>query len=74
MAEPEITVEPKNNADPKPEVRCQECDRVTDNYITYVSPTNDQLNVCWECQNRDDKYFNVKPGWGRRSRRGYIPR
>ena len=67
-------IEPKNNAEPKPIVRCSECDNEVDNYVTFVNPTNEMVNVCWECQNRKDKDFFWKRDWGREARQGYIPR
>ena len=59
---------------PKPVVRCSECDRETDHYYTFLSPTNDERNVCWECQMREEKGFNAKRDFRRSSRRGVIPR
>ena len=57
-----------NNAHPKPAVKCDECDTVVDNYVTFVKPTNEINHVCWNCQNREDKAFNTKPGWHRSPR------
>lgn len=59
---------------PKEIVRCEECDREVDTYYTFVSPTNEKRHVCWECQMRDEKGFNAKRDFSRRSRRGVIPR
>ncbi|MEZ5345808.1 MAG: hypothetical protein R2681_09670 [Pyrinomonadaceae bacterium] len=63
-----------NNKNPKPIARCSECDRDVDHYYTFVSPTNETRVVCWECQMRDEKGFNAKRDFSRRSRRGVIPR
>lgn len=57
-----------NNAEPKAITRCVECDREVDNYVTFVSPTNETENICWDCQQRADKGFNTKPEWRRRAR------
>ncbi|MDQ6787060.1 MAG: hypothetical protein M3033_09660 [Acidobacteriota bacterium] len=61
-----------NNAHPKPEVKCDECDTIVDNYVTFVAPTNEIHHVCWNCQNREDKAFNTKPGWKRTPRQNDI--
>jgi len=63
-----------NNKNPKPLARCSECDREVDHYYTFVSPTNETRNVCWECQMREEKKFFAKRDFSRRSRRGVIPR
>lgn len=59
---------------PKPLVRCSECDREVDHYYTFISPTNVQSHVCWECQMREEKGFNAKRTYGRLARGGMIPR
>jgi hypothetical protein len=59
---------------PKPLVRCSECDREVDHYYTFVSPTNEESHVCWECQMREEKGFNAKRSFRRQARSGYIPR
>ena len=64
--------DPKNTE--KPTVRCSECDRETQHYNTFVSPTNEVRVVCWECTGRAEKGFNAKRTFGRDSRRGVIPR
>ncbi len=61
-----------NNAHPKPAVKCDECDTIVDNYVTFVKPTNEVTHVCWNCQNREDKAFNTKPGWRRSPRQNDI--
>lgn len=66
--------EKTSSKNPKPVVRCSECDREVDHYYTFVSPTNEKRNVCWECQMRDEKRFFTKRDFHRRSRRGVIPR
>lgn len=58
----------------KPPARCVECDRMMDHYNVYVSPTNEEKVVCWQCMNRDEKNFFAKRDFSRRSRRGVIPR
>ncbi len=58
----------------KPEVRCAECDRMTDHYNVWLSPANEERVVCWECQMRDEKNFFAKSDFSRRSRHGVIPR
>jgi hypothetical protein len=57
-----------NDAQPKPPVRCDECDTVRDHYVTFVLPTNEIRHVCWSCQQREDKAFNTKPEWHRSAR------
>ncbi len=61
-----------NNAEPKSIVRCAECDREVDNYVTFLSPTNETQNVCWDCQQRADKGFNTKREWKRNARQNDI--
>lgn len=58
----------------KPAARCAECDRMMDHYNVYVSPTNEEKIVCWQCTTRDEKNFFAKRDFRRRSRRGVIPR
>lgn len=67
-------VEPAQNREEKPIVRCSECDEEVGSYYTFISPTNERKNVCWECQMREEKGFFAKRDFGRRARRGYIPR
>jgi hypothetical protein len=54
-----------NNAESKPLARCTECDRETTHYFSFVLPTNEVKIVCWECQDREDKGYNMKPAWKR---------
>ncbi|HXG83740.1 MAG TPA: hypothetical protein VNI84_06900 [Pyrinomonadaceae bacterium] len=61
-----------NNARPKPEVKCDECDTVRDHYVTFVLPDNEIKHVCWSCQEREDKAFNTKPEWKRSPRQPEI--
>jgi hypothetical protein len=61
-----------NNAQPKPPVKCRECDTVRDHYVTFVLPSNEIYHVCWNCQQREDMAFNTKPGWRRRARQHEI--
>ena len=58
----------------KTAVRCAECDREMEHYNTFVSPTNERRNVCWECLQREEKGFNAKRDFRRNSRSGVIPR
>ena len=58
----------------KPAVRCAECDREMTNYNTFLSPTNEARNVCWECLMREEKGFFAKRDFRRRGRRGVVPR
>lgn len=69
-----MSEEKQTGKNPKPIERCSECDREVDTYYTFVSPTNEKKIVCWECQMRDEKGFNTKRDFSRRSRRGVIPR
>ncbi len=61
-----------NNAHPKPEVKCDECDTVRDHYVTFVLPSNEVKHVCWSCQEREDKAFNTKAEWRRSPRQNDI--
>ncbi|HMS39739.1 MAG TPA: hypothetical protein PKE69_05900 [Pyrinomonadaceae bacterium] len=58
----------------KTPVRCRECDREMDHYNTFVSPTNEERSICWQCLQREEKGFNAKRNFSRRSRSGVIPR
>lgn len=58
----------------KPAVRCAECDREMEHFNTFVSPTNERRNICWECLQRAEKGFNAKRDFRRGARTGYIPR
>lgn len=58
----------------KPRAVCGECDRETDNYNTFISPTNERRVVCWECLAREEKGFNAKRDFRREARSGTIPR
>jgi hypothetical protein len=53
---------------------CAACDRETDNYNTFLSPTNELRVVCWECLAREEKGFNAKRDFRRDARSGVIPR
>lgn len=55
-------------------VRCSECDREVTHFNTFLSPNNEERNVCWECLEREEKGFNADRGFFRRSRQGVIPR
>jgi hypothetical protein len=63
-----------NNAQEKEPVRCAKCDRIMEHYNTFLSPTNETTNVCWECLEREEKGFNAKRDFRRSSRFGDIPR
>ena len=54
--------------------RCEECDREVDHYNTFVSPTNERTNVCWECLGRREKGFFAHRDFRRGARTGVIPR
>jgi len=66
------------SADPKishkPAVRCEECDREVHHYNTFIKPTNETVNICWECLQRAEKGFFAQRGFRRGARTGYIPR
>jgi hypothetical protein len=52
----------------KPVRRCESCDRETDDYIMFLKPDNSESYICWSCQARDEKNFNVKPTFHRMRR------
>jgi len=54
-----------NNTDNKPVMRCFECDREMEHFITFTSSTNEEKDVCWECYDRAEKGFNTKRDWQR---------
>ncbi|MFT3743680.1 MAG: hypothetical protein QM785_05225 [Pyrinomonadaceae bacterium] len=62
------------NSFQKPTARCSECDREVNYYNTFLSPTNEERSVCWECLAREEKGFNASRGFHRSSRTGVIPR
>jgi hypothetical protein len=66
------TIDPKTLA--KPIVRCSSCDSEVTRYFTFISPTDERKNVCWECQMREEKGFNADKHFSRSSRTGRIPR
>ena len=55
-------------------VRCGECDREMDHYNTFVSPTNERHNICWQCLGRQEKGFFAHRSFHRGARSGNIPR
>ena len=61
-----------NHTDGKAPVRCVECDREMEHYITFTSPTNEDQNICWECYDRSEKGFNTKRDWKRSARQKQI--
>ena len=58
----------------KPPVRCSECDREMEHYNIFLSPTNEEKNICWQCLQRNEKGFFAKRDFRRSSRGGVIPR
>lgn len=58
----------------KPLARCSECDREMEHYNIFISPTNEEKVICWECLERAEKGFNAKRGFRREARHGDIPR
>ena len=66
------SIDPKSTE--KPLVKCAKCDREVDHYNTFVEPNDEVVIVCWECLQREEKGFNAKRDFSRRSRRGIIPR
>lgn len=58
----------------KTPVRCSECDREMEHYNIFISPTNEEKVICWECLEREEKGFNAKRGFRRGARGGNIPR
>ena len=66
------TIDPKTMD--RPTTRCTVCDREVDHYNTFLSPTNEERVVCWECLGREEKGFNASRGFRRDSRSGVIPR
>ena len=65
-------LDPKINE--KPAVRCEKCDRIMEHYNTFIMPTNERRNICWECLARDEKGFFAHRDFRRGARRGYVPR
>ena len=65
-------IDPKSTD--KTPVRCEECDREMDHYNTFLSPTNERRNVCWECLGRQEKGFFAHRSFTRGARHGNIPR
>ena len=58
----------------KQPVRCVECDREMDHYNTFVMPSNERRNICWECLGRQEKGFFAHRDFRRGARSGFIPR
>lgn len=58
----------------RPTVQCSECDHEVKYYNTFLSPTNEERILCWECLGRKEKGFNASRGFQRSSRTGVIPR
>ena len=66
------TLDPKTIE--KPAVRCERCDREVGHYNTFVSPTNERHNVCWQCLAREEKGFFAHRNFRRGARTGVSPR
>ena len=66
------TLDPKSTE--KPLARCGECDEEVENYNVFLTPTDEERIVCWQCLAREEKGFNATPGFQRLGRRGVIPR
>ncbi|MCS6873355.1 MAG: hypothetical protein N2Z23_06555 [Pyrinomonadaceae bacterium] len=64
----------KGNDKEKPVRRCYECDRETRYYNVFITPTNEERVVCWECLRREERGFFAKRDFHRMSRFGVIPR
>ena len=58
----------------KQPARCTQCDREMEHYNTFVSPTNVETVICWQCLSRQEKGFNAKRDFRRDSRSGVIVR
>ncbi|MDQ3042127.1 MAG: hypothetical protein M3R11_07070 [Acidobacteriota bacterium] len=65
-------IDPKSTE--KPLARCVECDREMEHYNIFLSPTNEEKVVCWECKGREEKGFFAKRDFRRGGRDGFIPR
>ena len=58
----------------KEPVRCESCDREMEHYNTFITPTNERRNKCWQCLAREEKGFFAHRDFRRGARSGYIPR
>lgn len=58
----------------KTTARCSKCDREMKHFNTFLSPTDEESVVCWECLAREEKGFNAKRDFRRAARTGVIPR
>lgn len=67
-----VTIDPKRTD--RPSARCSECDRETTHYNTFVSSTNVESVICWQCLAREEKGFFAKRNFSRHGRRGIVPR
>ncbi len=67
-----VTTDPKRTD--KPPARCSECDREATHYNTFISPTNVESVICWQCLAREEKGFFAKRNFSRHGRRGIVPR
>lgn len=61
-------------SEPKQPAKCSGCDREMEHYNVFISPTNEEKVICWECLEREEKGFNAKRGFRREARHGDIPR
>lgn len=66
------SIDPKTTD--KPLARCSECDREVVHYNTFLTSTNVESVICWQCLARDEKGFNADRNFKRSSRSGVIPR
>jgi len=65
------SIDPKETV--KPIAKCDKCDREITHYNTFLDADNREVNVCWECMQRDEKGFFQKRDFYRRSRQGRLP-
>ena len=57
-----------------PARQCSQCDREMTHYNVFVSPTDEERPICWQCLAREEKGFNAKRDFSRQTRRGVVPR
>ena len=57
-----------------PARRCSMCDREMTHYNVFMSPTDEERPICWQCLAREEKGFNAKRDFARQTRRGMVPR
>jgi len=66
------SMDPKETT--RPVIRCSECDNEVEHYNTFISPTNEPWNVCWECMQRQEKGLIGNRPYYRQARSHTIPR